>query len=41
MPRPEVPSMPNSCWEEELEIERKQEDMYLDKGRQSTEDPNG
>ena len=33
MPRPEVPSTPNSCQEEELEIERKQKDIYKDKGK--------
>ena len=27
MPRPEVPSTPNSYWEEELEIKRKKEDV--------------
>ena len=31
MPRPEVPSTPNSCLEEEEEIERKQEDLDKEK----------
>ena len=31
MPRPEVPSTPNSCLEEEVEIKRKQEDLDKEK----------